>query len=133
METDNAGIITYIAILSMSLLLLMAFMGFKISQICESNAIDELYLEKAYYGAQQGAHWFVGYCKAGYTWDFKDEIKVIDDKDMIVTIQADPSMENPRHIMSNSQLKEREVMSRIHMYVTIDQNKHMTVVKVKPY
>ena len=34
----NAGFITYVAILTMSLLLLLAFMGLRISQICESNA-----------------------------------------------------------------------------------------------
>jgi len=36
----NAGFITYVAILTMSLLLLLAFMGLRISQICESNAVD---------------------------------------------------------------------------------------------
>mgnify|MGYP001266036005 FL=1 len=35
--------------------------------------------------------------------------------------------------MSYGRLKNREIVSRIHMYVTVDQDKRMHVVKVKPY
>ena len=48
----------------MSFLLLLAFMGLRIGQICESNVVDELHLEEAHYAAQKGVHWFVGYCKS---------------------------------------------------------------------
>ena len=41
MGAHNAGFITYVAILTMSFLLLLAFMGLRIGQICESNAVDE--------------------------------------------------------------------------------------------
>ena len=101
----NAGFITYIAILTMSFLLLLAFMGLRIGQICESNVVDELHLEEAHYAAQKGVHWFVGYCKLGNVWDFQNKLVVIDD----------------------------EIVSRVHMYVTVDKEKHMHVIKVKPY
>ena len=42
-------------------------------------------------------------------------------------------MDNPRHVMCYGKLKNREIVSRVHMYVTVDQDKHMHVVKVKPY
>ena len=129
----NAGFITYVAILTMSLLLLLAFMGLRISQICESNAVDELHLEEAHYAAQRGAHWFVGYCKAGNTWDFQQKLIVTDEADVEITIEPDRSIDNPRHVMSYGRLKNREIMSRVHMYVTVDQDKRMHVVKVKPY
>ena len=48
----NAGFITYIAILTMSFLLLLAFMGLRIGQIWESNVVDELQLED-----QLGVEW----------------------------------------------------------------------------
>ena len=84
----NAGFITYVAILTMSLLLLLAFMGLRISQICESNTVDELHLEEAHYAAQRGAHWFVGYCKAGNTWDFQQKLIVTDEGDVEITIES---------------------------------------------
>lgn len=129
----NAGFITYVAILTMSLLLVLAFMGLRIGQICESNAIDELHLEEAHYAAQRGAHWFVGYCKGGNTWDFQEKIIIVDDDELEIIIEADHSLDNPRHIMSYGRLKHREIVSRVHMYVTVDNNKHMHVIKVKPY
>ena len=128
----NAGFITYIAILTMSLLLL-AFMGLRIGQICESNVVDELHLEEAHYAAQRGAHWFVGYCKLGNVWDFQNKLVVIDDENVEITIEADSSTDNPRHIMSYGKLKNSEIVSRVHMYVTVDKEKHMHVIKVKPY
>ena len=129
----NTGFITYIAILTMSFLLLLAFMGLRIGQICESNAVDELHLEEAHYAAQRGVHWFVGYCKGVNTWDFKEKIIVADDDEFEITIEADHSPDNPRHIMSYGRLKHREIVSRVHMYVTVDSDKHMHVIKVKPY
>ena len=87
----NAGFITYIAILTMSFLLLLAFMGLRIGQICESNVVDELHLEEAHYAAQRGAHWFVGYCKLGNVWDFQNKLVVIDDENVEITIEADSS------------------------------------------
>jgi len=30
-------------------------------------------------------------------------------------------------------LKNSEIVSRVHMYVTVDKEKHMHVIKVKPY
>ena len=129
----NAGFITYVAILTMSLLLLLAFMGLRISQICESNAVDELHLEEAHYAAQRGAHWFVGYCKAGNTWDFQQKLIVTDEGDVEITIEPDRSIDNLRHVMSYGRLKNREIVSRVHMYVTVDQDKRMHVIKVKPY
>ena len=90
-EAHNAGFITYVAIFTMSFLLVLAFMGLRIGQICESNAVDELHLEEAHYAAQSGAHWFVGYCKAGNTWDFQGKLIVADDADVEITIEADPS------------------------------------------
>ena len=129
----NAGFITYVAILTMSLLLLLGFMGLRISQICESNTVDELHLEEAHYAAQRGAHWFVGYCKAGNTWDFQQKLIVSDEGDVEITIEPDRLMDNPRHVMSYGKLKNREIVSRVHMYVTVDQDKRMHVVKVKPY
>ena len=60
MGAHNAGFITYVAIFTMSFLLVLAFMGLRIGQICESNAVDELHLEEAHYAAQSGAHWFGG-------------------------------------------------------------------------
>ena len=133
MEAHNAGFITYVAILTMSFLLVLAFMGLRIGQICESNAVDELHLEEAHYAAQSGAHWFVGYCKAGNTWDFQEKLIVADDADVEITIEADPSHENPRHVMSYGKLKHQEIVSRVHMYVAVDKNHTMHVMKVKPY
>lgn len=92
MGAHNAGFITYVAIFTMSFLLVLAFMGLRIGQICESNAVDELHLEEAHYAAQSGAHWFVGYCKAGNTWDFQEKLIVADDADVEITIEADPSL-----------------------------------------
>nr|DAI97393.1 MAG TPA: hypothetical protein [Caudoviricetes sp.]DAK21953.1 MAG TPA: hypothetical protein [Caudoviricetes sp.] len=129
----NAGFITYIAILTMSFLLLLAFMGLRIGQICESNVVDELHLEEAHYAAQKGVHWFVGYCKLGNVWDFQNKLVVIDDENVEITIEADQSTDNPRHIMSYGKLKNSEIVSRVHMYVTVDKEKHMHVIKVKPY
>ena len=132
-EAHNAGFITYVAIFTMSFLLVLAFMGLRISQICESNAVDELHLEEAHYAAQSGAHWFVGYCKAGNTWDFQGKLIVADDADVEITIEADPSRENPRHVMSYGKLKHQEIVSRVHMYVTVDTDHTMHVMKIKPY
>ena len=39
MGANNDGFITYVAILTMSFLLLLAFMGLHIGQICEGNAM----------------------------------------------------------------------------------------------
>ena len=132
-EAHNAGFITYVAIFTMSFLLVLAFMGLRIGQICESNAVDELHLEEAHYAAQSGAHWFVGYCKAGNTWDFQGKLIVVDDADVEITIEADPSRENPRHVMSYGKLKHQEIVSRVHMYVTVDTDHTMHVMKIKPY
>lgn len=132
-EAHNAGFITYVAIFTMSFLLVLAFMGLRIGQICESNAVDELHLEEAHYAAQSGAHWFVGYCKAGNTWDFQGKLIVADDADVEITIEADPSRENPRHVMSYGKLKHQEIVSRVHMYVTVDTDHTMHVMKVKQY
>ena len=129
----SAGFITYVAIFTMSFLLVLAFMGLRIGQICESNAVDELHLEEAYYAAQSGAHWFVGYCKAGNTWDFQEKLIVADDADVEITIEADPSHDNPHHVMSYGKLKHQEIVSRVHMYVTVDTDHTMHVMKVKPY
>ena len=126
-EAHNAGFITYVAIFTMSFLLVLAFMGLRIGQICESNAVDELHLEEAHYAAQSGAHWFVGYCKAGNTWDFQEKLNVE------ITIEADQSTDNPRHIMSYGKLKHQEIVSRVHMYVTVDTDHTMHVMKIKPY
>ena len=133
MGAHNAGFITYVAIFIMSFLLLLAFTGLRIGQICESNAVDELHLEEAHYAAQCGAHWFVGYCKAGNTWDFQKKLIVADDADVEITIEADLSPDNPRHVMSYGKLKHQEIVSRVHMYVTVDEDSHMHVMKVKPY
>nr|WP_252893979.1 hypothetical protein [Veillonella denticariosi] len=76
-ETYNAGFITYVAILSMTFLLLVAFTGLHIGQICESNTMDELHLEEAHYAAERGAHWFVGYCKSGNGWDFNERYRLL--------------------------------------------------------
>ena len=108
-------------------------MGLRIGQICESNAVDELHLEEAHYAAQSGAHWFVGYCKAGNTWDFHEKLIVADDADVEITIEADPSHDNPRHVMSYGKLKHQEIVSRVHMYVTVDTDHTMHVMKIKPY
>ena len=132
-EAHNAGFITYVAIFTMSFLLVLAFMGLRIGQICESNAVDELHLEEAHYAAQSGAHWFVGFCKAGNTWDFQGKLIVADDADVEITIEADPSRENPRHVMSYGKLKHQEIVSRVHMYVTVDTDHTMHVMKIKPY
>ena len=132
-EAHNAGFITYVAIFTMSFLLVLAFMGLRIGQICESNAVDELHFEGAHYAAQSGAHWFVGYCKAGNTWDFQEKLIVADDADVEITIEADPSRENPRHVMSYGKLKHQEIVSRVHMYVTVDTDHTMHVMKIKPY
>ena len=132
-EAHNAGFITYVAIFTMSFLLVLAFMGLRIGQICESNAVDELHLEEAHYAAQSGAHWFVGYCKAGNTWDFQEKLIVADDVDVEITIEADPSRDNPRHVMSDGKLKHQEIVSRVHMYVTVDTDHTMHVMKIKPY
>lgn len=129
----NAGVITYVAIFTMSFLLVLAFMGLRIGQICESNAVDELHLEEAHYAAQSGAHWFVGYCKAGNTWDFQGKLIVADDADVEITIEADSVSENPRHVMSYGKLKHQEIVSRVHMYVTVDTDHTMHVMKIKPY
>lgn len=133
MEAHNAGFITYVAILTMSFLLVLAFMGLRIGQICESNAVDELHLEEAHYAAQSGAHWFVGYCKAGNTWDFQEKLIVADNADVEITIEADPSHDNPRHVISYGKLKHQEIVSRVHMYVTVDTDHTMHVMKIKPY
>ena len=132
-EAHNTGFITYVAIFTMSFLLVLAFMGLRIGQICESNAVDELHLEEAHYAAQSGAHWFVGYCKAGNTWDFQEKLIVADDADVEITIEADPSHDNPRHVMSYGKLKHQEIVSRVHMYVTVDTDHTMHVMKIKPY
>ena len=132
-EAHNAGFITYVAIFTMSFLLVLAFMGLRIGQICESNAVDELHLEEAHYAAQSGAHWFVGYCKAGNTWDFQEKLIVADDAYVEITIEADPSRDNPRHVMSYGKLKHQEIVSRVHMYVTVDTDHTMHVMKIKPY
>ena len=132
-EAHNTGFITYVAIFTMSFLLVLAFMGLRIGQICESNAVDELHLEEAHYAAQSGAHWFVGYCKAGNTWDFQVKLIVADDADVEITIEADPSRENPRHVMSYGKLKHQEIVSRVHMYVAVDTDHTMHVMKIKPY
>ena len=124
MGAHNAGFITYVAIFTMSFLLVLAFMGLRIGQICESNAVDELHLEEAHYAAQSGAHWFVGYCKAGNTWDFQEKLIVADDADVEI---------NPRHVMSYGKLKHQEIVSRVHMYVTVDTDHTMHVMKIKPY
>lgn len=130
---NNAGFITYVAIFTMSFLLVLAFMGLRIGQICESNAVDELHLEEAHYAAQSGAHWFVGYCKAGNTWDFQEKLIVADNADVEITIEAAPSHDNPRHVMSYGKLKHQEIVSRVHMYVTVDTDHTMHVMKIKPY
>ena len=132
-EAHNAGFITYVAIFTMSFLLVLAFMGLRIGQICESNAVDELHLEEAHYAAQSGAHWFVGYCKAGNTWDFQEKLIVADNADVEITIEAAPSHDNPRHVMSYGKLKHQEIVSRVHMYVTVDTDHTMHVMKIKPY
>lgn len=129
----NAGFITYVAIFTMSFLLVLAFMGLRIGQICESNVVDELHLEEAHCAAQSGAHWFVGYCKAGNTWDFQEKLIVADDADVEITIEADRSHDNPRHVMSYGKLKHQEIVSRVHMYVTVDTDHTMHVMKIKPY
>lgn len=133
MDTHNAGFITYVAIFTMSFLLLIAFMSLRIGQICESNAVDELHLEEAHYAAQSGAHWFVGYCKAGNTWDFQQKLIVVDNEDVEITIEADSSSDNPRHVISYGKLKHHEIVSRVHMYLTVDKNNNIRVMKVKPY
>ncbi len=99
----------------------------------EGNAIDELHLEEAHYAAQSGAHWFVGYCRAGNTWDFQQKLIVADDADVEITIEADSVSENPRHVMSYGKLKRHKIVSRVHMYVTVDKDNNMHVIKVKPY
>jgi hypothetical protein len=58
---------------------------------------------------------------------------VADDADVEITIEADLSPDNPRHVMSYGKLKHQEIVSRVHMYVTVDKEKHMHVIKVKPY
>ena len=75
----------------------------------------------------------MGYCKLGNVWDFQNKLVVIDDENVEITIEADSSTENPRHIMSYGKLKNSEIVSRVHMYVTVDKEKHMHVIKVKPY
>ena len=106
-EALMLGFITYASHIYNVLLLVLAFMGLRIGQIFESNAVDELHLEEAHYAAQSGAHWFVGYCKAGNTWDFQGKLIVADDADVEITIGADPSLENPRHVVSYGKLKHR--------------------------
>ena len=133
MGAHNAGFITYVAIFTMSFLLLIAFMGLRIGQISESNAVDELHLEEAHYAAQSGAHWFVGYCKAGNRWDFQGKLFVADNEDVEITIEADSSSDSPRHVISYGKLKHHEIVSRVHMYVTVDKDNNMHVIKVKPY
>lgn len=133
MGANNAGFITYVAIFTMSFLLLIAFMGLRIGQICESNAVDELYLEEAHCAAQSGAHWFVGYCRAGNIWDFQQKLIVVDNEDVEITIEADLSSDNPRHVISYGKLKHHEIVSRVHMYVAVDKDNNMHVIKVKPY
>ena len=133
MGAHNAGFITYVAIFTMSFLLLIAFMGLRIGQISESNAVDELHLEEAHYAAQSGAHWFVGYCKAGNTWGFQGKLIVADNEDVEITIEADSSSSSPRHVISYGKLKHHEIVSRVHMYVTVDKDNNMHVIKVKPY
>lgn len=133
MGAHNAGFITYVAIFTMSFLLLIAFMGLRIGQISESNAVDELHLEEAHYAAQSGAHWFVGYCKAENTWDFQGKLIVADNEDVEITIEADSSSDSPRHVISYGKLKHHEIVSRVHMYVTVDKDNNMHVIKVKPY
>ena len=54
-----------------------------------------------------------------------------DEGDVEITIEPDRSMDNPRHVMSYGKLKNREIVSRVHMYVTVDQDKRMHVVKGK--
>lgn len=132
-QTYNAGFITYVAILSMTFLLLVAFTGLHIGQICESNTMDELHLEEAHYAAERGAHWFVGYCKSGNEWDFNEPLLVVDNKDYTIYIEADRRKDIPRHVISYGKIKSYEISSRIHMYVTVDTNHHMHVVSMKPY
>ena len=51
----NAGFITYVAILTMSLLLLLAFMGaFVLVKFVKAMPSNELHLEEAHYAAQEG-------------------------------------------------------------------------------
>ena len=133
MGAHNAGFITYVAIFTMSFLLLIAFMGLRIGQICESNAVDELHLEEAHYAAQSGAHWFVGYCRAGNIWDFQQKLIVVDNEDVEIIIEADSSSDSLRHVISYGKLKHHEIVSRVHMYVTVDKDNNMHVIKVKPY
>ena len=133
MGAHNAGFITYVAIFTMSFLLLIAFMGLRIGQISESNAVDELHLEEAHYAAQSGAHWFVGYCRAGNIWDFQQKLIVVDNEDVEITIEADSSSDSLRHVISYGKLKHHEIVSRVHMYVTVDKDNNMHVIKVKPY
>ena len=97
------------------------------------KAIREGRLEEAHYAAQSGAHWFVGYCRAGNTWDFQQKLIVADDADVEITIEADSVSENPRHVMSYGKLKRHKLVSRVHMYVTVDKDNNMHVIKVKPY
>ena len=58
---------------------------------------------------------------------------MIDDENVEITIEADQSTDNPRHIMSYGKLKRHEIVSRVHMYVTVDKDNNMHVIKVKPY
>ncbi len=52
---------------------------------------------------------------------------------MEITIEADSVSENPRHVMSYGKLKRHKIVSRVHMYVTVDKDNNMHVIKVKPY
>ncbi len=38
-------------------------------------------------------------------WDFQNKLVVIDDENVEITIEADQSTDNPRHIMSYGKLK----------------------------
>ncbi|MFR0065035.1 MAG: hypothetical protein ACLRUM_08155 [Veillonella parvula] len=56
---------------------------------------------------------------------------MIDDENVEITIEADQSTDNPRHIMSYGKLKNSEIVSRVHMYVTVDKEKHIACYKGK--
>lgn len=79
--------------------------------------VDELHLEEAHYAAQEN-HWFVGYCKLGNVWDFQNKLVVIDDENVEITIEADSSTDNPRHIMSYGKLKNSEIVV---VYIACDR------------
>ena len=56
-----------------------------------------------------------------------------DEGNVEITIEPDRSMDNPSSCYELWEIKNREIVSRVHMYVTVDRDKRMHVVKVKPY